>query len=190
MYIFLDNSNIWILQKKLSGKVQGKNDKFSSTDHKRFKSSCYEENLACRINFKWLGDLLGFKKGHDPSPHIFGSVPPDNERVWYMYEEAFSPKCVHLTKRTKEGKSTGEDQDLINVMLLTDYNKEDDLVLVAGDGGCLKPLRRLMERRQRAQWNRAQGRSMLSAGQLQHPPPQCGLHQPESLPEVPGACLC
>ncbi|KAL5474792.1 hypothetical protein EMCRGX_G026802 [Ephydatia muelleri] len=147
-----------ISRKKLSGKVQGKNDKFSSTDHKRFKSSCYEENLACRINFKWLGDLLGFKKGHDPSPHIFGSVPPDNEPgVVAWYEEAFSPKCVHLTKRTKEGKSTGEDQDLINVMLLTDYNKEDDLVLVAGDGGCLKPLRRLMERRQRAQWNRAQG---------------------------------
>ena len=27
-HIFIDNSYLWILQKKLSGKVQGKNDKF------------------------------------------------------------------------------------------------------------------------------------------------------------------
>ena len=166
-HIFIDNSNLWILQKKLSGKVQGKNDmfmqmdkivssgqgtidgdhgSFSTAEYKRFKNSYYDEDPACRTHFKRLGDLLGFKKGHDPSPHIFGSVPPDNDQVWCMYEEVFGPKCVHLTKRTKEGKSTREDQDLISVMLLTDYNKEDDLVLVAGDGGYCMPLMKLMEK--------------------------------------------
>ncbi|KAL5474785.1 hypothetical protein EMCRGX_G026795 [Ephydatia muelleri] len=163
-HIFIDNSNLWILQKKLSGKVQEKNDKFirmdemmssgqvtidesfSTAECKRFKNSYYDEDPACRTHFERLGDLLGFKKGHDPSPHIFGSVPPDNERVWYMYEEVFGPKCVHLTKRTKEGKSTREDQQLISVMLLTDYNKKDDLVLVAGDGGYCTSLMRLMEK--------------------------------------------
>ena len=162
-HIFIDNSNLWILQKKLSGKVQGKNNmymfteidkmtidgddgSFSTPQCKRFKSSYYDEDPTCRTHFKRLGDLLGFEKGHDPSPHIFGSVPPDNEQVWRMYEEAFGPKCVHLTKRTKEGKSTREDQQLISVMLLTDYNKEDDLVLVAGDGGYCTSLMRLMDK--------------------------------------------
>ena len=166
-HIFIDNSNLWILQKKLSAKFHWKNDMFMQMDEivssrqgtidgddgsfspaqcKRFKNSYYDDDPACRTHFKRLGDLLGFKKGHDPSPHIFGSLPPDNDQVWYMYEEAFGPKCVHLTKHTKEGKSTREDQQLISVMLLTDYNKEDDLVLVAGDGGYYTSLMRLMDK--------------------------------------------
>ena len=166
-HIFIDSSNLWILQKKLSGKVKGKNDMFMQMDEivssgqgtidgdhgsfstaqcKRFKSSYYDEDPTCRTHFKRLGDLLGCKKGHDPSPQIFGSVPPDNDQLWCMYEEVFGPKYVYLTKCTKEGKSTMEDQDLISVMLLTDYNIEDDLILVAGDGGYCTSLMRLMEK--------------------------------------------
>ena len=166
-HIFIDSSNLLILQKKLSGKFHWKNDMFMQMDEivssrqgtvdgddgffspaqcKRFKNSYYDDDPACHTHFKQLGDLLGFKKGHDPSPHIFGSVPPDNDQVWYMCVEAFGPQCVHLTKHTKEGKSTGEGQQLISVMLLTDYNKEDDLVLVAGDGGYCTSLMRLMDK--------------------------------------------
>ena len=64
-HIFIDSSNLWILQKKLSGIVQRKKDMFSkmdeivssgqgtidgdygffsSTDHKRFNSSYYNED--------------------------------------------------------------------------------------------------------------------------------------------------
>lgn len=118
VFVFVDNSNLWIEGKKISGQ------------HQKPK---IPSNGLYRVEY---GKLLShITEGRDLGavPKLYGSEPPPNDSVWKMIEsKGFD---VSVFKRNIFGKEKGVDMRLgldIGKLVLSPEEKAT-IVLVAGD---------------------------------------------------------
>ena len=116
--IFVDNSNVWIEGKKLSGKRQ---------------RPAVPTNTLYRIDY---GNLLGVVQDGRmlaDVPKLYGSEPPPNDSVWRMIEsKGFK---VEVFKRNIFNKEKGVDMKMgidIAQLVHTSYSS-GIVIIVAGD---------------------------------------------------------
>lgn len=118
VHIFVDNSNLWIEGKKISGRKQ--KPKVKSNYYYRIE---YGKLLSHILHGRTLGDL----------PKLYGSEPPPNDSVWKMIKsKGFD---VSVFKRNIFNKEKGVDMKMgmdITKLILT-AEKPGILSLVAGD---------------------------------------------------------
>jgi len=118
VYIFVDNSNIWITGKEVSGQS---------------KSKPVPSNYWYRVDY---GKLLTLVQGQRPlgdMPKLYGSEPPPVDSVWKRIQEhGFD---VTLFKRNIFNKEKGLDMKLgMDVTMLAMRVKPPGIVaLIAGD---------------------------------------------------------
>ncbi len=119
VYLFVDNSNIWIEGKKASG---------------RQKTPPVPSNYNYRIEY---GDLLKHVmegRSLGAIPQLYGSEPPPNDSVWRMIES--KGYDVNVFKRNFFGKEKGVDMRLgldVAKLIYRPPSKKGVLILVAGD---------------------------------------------------------
>ena len=121
IYIFVDNSNIWIGAKKLGSKM------------KNFKSP---EDHRVRIDYKLLMEHVANGRNVDPEGcKIYMSEPPEIERVKTKIEESGWSIEV-LLKSTFTGKEKEVDSTIIKdivVLAKIPVIKQSTIVLISGD---------------------------------------------------------
>ncbi len=123
VYVFVDNSNLWIGGKKISGR----NKKVPSNYNYRID---YGRLLTLVLEGRTLGDV----------PKLYGSEPPPNDSVWKMIEsKGFS---VNVFKRNIFNKEKGVDMKMgmdITTLFLT-VTQPGIIAAVAGDADFLPVL--------------------------------------------------
>jgi len=116
VYLFVDNSNVWIEGKRVAGKIFGE-----------------DKRDAWRLDF---GKLLRFVGSGRTvySARLYGSKPPPNDSVWAKAEQrGFVPTILERNARNKE---KGVDAELIMDVMetLTETPTKGILAIAAGDG--------------------------------------------------------
>lgn len=118
IYIFVDNSNIWITGKEVSG---------------RSKVTPVRSNYWYRVDYGKLLDLVQGQRPLGDLPKLYGSEPPPVDSVWRRIKEhGFD---VTLFKRNIFNKEKGLDMKLgMDVTMLAMRVKPPGIIaLVAGD---------------------------------------------------------
>lgn len=132
VFIFVDNSNLWIEGKKFSGKQQ--NPPVKSNYHYRIEYG------------KLLGHVLGERELGDV-PKLYGSEPPPNDSVWNMIRsKGFD---VNVFKRNVFGKEKGVDMKMgidITELVLTAPSSAT-IAIVAGDADFVPVVEKAREKR-------------------------------------------
>jgi len=118
VFVYVDNSNLWIEGKKISGKR--KKPPVPSNYNYRIE---YGKLLNHVLNGRALGDV----------PKLYGSEPPPNDSVWNMIRsKGFD---VNVFKRNIFGKEKGVDMQMgidITELVLT-KKPPSTIAIVAGD---------------------------------------------------------
>jgi uncharacterized LabA/DUF88 family protein len=118
LYVFVDNSNLWIEGKKVSG---------------RKGTPPVPSNYNYRVEYgKLLKHIVGTRKLADV-PKLYGSEPPPNDSVWKMIKsKGFD---VQVFKRNIFNKEKGVDMKMgIDVTKLTlQVSPPQTIALVCGD---------------------------------------------------------
>lgn len=118
IYVFVDNSNVWIEGKKVSGRRQ---------------TPAVPSNRLYRIEYGRLLEHVREGRTMGDVPRLYGSEPPPNDSVWRMIEsKGFD---VQVFKRNIFNKEKGVDMkmglDITKLALLT--RPPGTIVLVVGD---------------------------------------------------------
>lgn len=133
IWIFVDNSNIWIGAKYLANKVKG------------FKSS---KDHRVRLNIGKLTDVVS-KKRRVKKGMLYGSEPPQIDSVWEKIREhkgwdVQTKKKSFLTHKEKEVDA----QLLVDVTELactTPRSERSTIVLITGDADMCPAVEKIME---------------------------------------------
>ena len=129
IWIFVNDSNIWIEAKKLQSK------------QKMFKTS---EDHRVRMDMGKLADVLA--KGRPIHQGIlYGSEPPSIDSVWEkIHEQGWK---VHITQSTsKRGQlSTKIVVDVVTLAEKTPPKERSSIVLVTGDAGIIPAIEKVVE---------------------------------------------
>lgn len=132
VWIFVNDSNIWIEAKKLQGK------------HKMFKTS---EDHRVRMDMGKLSDVLA--KGR-PIQHgkLYGSEPPKIDTVWKRIREQ-GWDVVTLPRTPKRGKekqiSTKFVVDVVSLAEKTPPEERSTIILVSGDADIIPAIDKVIE---------------------------------------------
>ena len=124
-YVFVDNSNVWIQGKKLSGAAHG-----------------LPENNRYRIDYgKLLQHVLDGRQLADV-PRLYGSEPPPNDSVWKIIKsKGFD---VQVFKRNFLNKEKGVDMRMgLDIQRLIFTKPMAPVVIVAGDADFVPVLEEL-----------------------------------------------
>lgn len=119
VYVFVDNSNVWIEGKRLSG---------------RRSKPPVESNHRYRVDY---GNLLGVVQDGrllGDIPRLYGSEPPPNDSVWKRIEkQGFK---VEVFRRNVFNKEKGVDMKMgLDVgRLVYSFVTPTTVIIVAGDG--------------------------------------------------------
>jgi len=114
-YVFVDNSNVWIQGKRLSG------ERFNLPENNRY-----------RIDYgKLLQHVLGTRT-LAAVPRLYGSEPPPNDSVWRMI--AAQGFDVHVFRRNIRNKEKGVDMQMgLDIQRLIFTQPMQTVIMVAGD---------------------------------------------------------
>ena len=119
VYVFVDNSNLWIEGKKLSG--MGKHPPVPSNYNYRIE---YGKLLNLIVGTRQLADV----------PKLYGSEPPPNDSVWNIIRsKGFD---VNVFKRNIQNKEKGVDIAMsldVAKLLYKSSRPAGIIALVAGD---------------------------------------------------------
>ena len=141
-YIYIDNSNIFIEGKRVSAVAKG------------LAMNVYDAMNNGILDYEYkmsFGRLHEFVVGQDKSQIaravLFGSRPPPNDSLWKYAEQAGFE--LVLEDRNVANKEKKIDTGIVSAMVRDAYKKmnfaSDVLVLVAGDGDFVPPVRDLVE---------------------------------------------
>jgi len=143
-YIYIDNSNLYIEGKRVSAVKNGLAMNIYDAMNNRIIDQAYT------ISF---GRLHEFVAGADQSKiaraALFGSRPPPNDGIWrYAKHAGFE---LILEDRNIANKEKKIDTGIVSAMVRDAYKSvnasSDTIVLVAGDGDFVPPVRQLVEDR-------------------------------------------
>ena len=131
IWIFVNDSNIWIEAKKLQSK------------QKMFKMS---EDHRVRMDMGKLADVLA-KKRPIIEGSLYGSEPPSIDTVWkQIHEQGWK---VHTTQRTSRGKekqvSTTFIVDVVALAEKTPPEQRSSIILVTGDASVIPAIEKIVE---------------------------------------------
>jgi hypothetical protein len=118
VYVFVDNSNLWIEGKKVSG---------------RLSKPPVPSNYNYRVEYGWLLNHVVGTRDLADVPKLYGSEPPPNDSVWKMIRsKGFD---VKVFKRNIFNKEKGVDMKMgIDITKLTLLTEPPAVVaIVAGD---------------------------------------------------------
>ena len=133
IWIYVDNSNIWIGAKKLASKVKGFQ---SSKDHR------------VRINIGNLTDVVS-KSRDVKTGTLYGSEPPQIDSVWDKIREH-----KHWTVKTKKKSYLTHKEKEVDAQLLVDVtevacttpvSERSTIVLITGDADMCPAVEKIME---------------------------------------------
>lgn len=141
-YIYVDNSNVFIEGKRVSAVAKG----LAMNVYDAMNNGILD--YGYQISF---GRLHEFVAGQDKSQIaravLFGSRPPPNDSIWkYAKQAGFE---LVLEDRNIANKEKKIDTGIVSAMVKDAYKKmnpaSDTIVLVAGDGDFVPPVRDLVE---------------------------------------------
>jgi uncharacterized LabA/DUF88 family protein len=141
-YIYVDNSNVFIEGKRVSAVSKG----LAMNVYDAMNNGILD--YGYQISF---GRLHEFVAGQDKSQIaravLFGSRPPPNDSIWkYAKQAGFE---LVLEDRNIANKEKKIDTGIVSAMVKDAYKKmnaaSDTIVLVAGDGDFVPPVRDLVE---------------------------------------------
>lgn len=141
-YIYVDNSNLYIEGKRVSAVENGLAMNIYDAMNNRIIDHSYT------ISF---GRLHEFVAGSDESKiaraALFGSRPPPNDGIWRFAERAGFE--LILEDRNVANKEKKIDTGIVSAMVRDAYKyvdkSSDIIVLVAGDGDFVPPVRDLVD---------------------------------------------
>ena len=117
-YVFVDNSNVWIEGKKISG---------------RKSKPPVPANSFYRIDYGKLLKHVLDSRGLAAEPKLYGSEPPPNDSVWEMIRsKGFDVKIFQRNIYNKE-KGVDMRMGLDIVKLVLSQPEKAPVVIVAGD---------------------------------------------------------
>lgn len=121
IYIYVDNSNIWIVAKKMQSAKQNLQTK---------------EDHRIRID---VGKLAAAIANHRTISNgiVYGSIPPPTDSVWNkMKGDNFEVKCKKRSTWTGKEKQVDAEMstDITTTAIKTPSEKRSTIVLVSGDG--------------------------------------------------------
>lgn len=156
VYVFVDNSNIWIEGKKVSGRQQQppvESDYWYRVD----AGNLLQHILAGRT----LADI----------PQLYGSVPPPNDTVWKKIEAAGFG--VTLFDRNTRNKEKGLDMEIgLDMNDLTwKIQTPGTMILVAGDADYVPVIERVKPKGWRVEvwyWSNAAEKLRISADRYEN----------------------
>ncbi len=124
VFIFVDNSNIWIEGKRISGSM---------------KSPPVDMNYYYRIEYGCLLTHVCEGRNLGAMPQLYGSEPPPNDSVWKMIRS--KGYDVNVFKRNFFGKEKGVDMrmgmDVAKLIFRQKPRKDDTIIIIAGDADFL-----------------------------------------------------
>ena len=131
IWIFVNDSNIWIEAKKLQSK------------QKMFKTS---EDHRVRMDMGKLADVLA-KQRPIIEGNLYGSEPPSIDTVWKrIHEQGWK---VHTTQRTSRGKEKQTTTTLVvDIVALAETippEQRSSIILVTGDASVVPAIERVVE---------------------------------------------
>ena len=131
VWIFVNDSNIWIEAKKLQSK------------QKMFKTS---EDHRVRMDMGKLADVLA-KQRPIIEGNLYGSEPPSIDTVWKrIHEQGWN---VHTTQRTSRGKekqtTTTLVADIVALAETTVPERRSSIILVTGDASIIPAIEKIVE---------------------------------------------
>ena len=131
IWIFVNDSNIWIEAKKLQSK------------QKMFKTS---EDHRVRMDMGKLADVLA-KQRPIIEGNLYGSEPPSIDTVWKRIRE--QGWKVHTTQRTSRGKEKQATTTLVvDIVALAETippEQRSSIILVTGDASVIPAIERVVE---------------------------------------------
>ncbi len=139
-FAYVDNSNVWIEGMRVSAVAHGiAPDIITAMNYSILDQSWRMD----------IGRLFDFITGPKPGrAMLYGSRPPTNDSLWNRAEQVGFE--VILKERTAANKERGLDESIITDMLDDSHHlmkaARDEITLVAGDGGYVPPVLRLIER--------------------------------------------
>ena len=139
-FVYVDNSNVWIEGMRVSAVVHGIAPDIYSAMQNRILDQGW------RID---IGRLLEFAGGNNVGRAIiYGSRPPQNDSLWNRAEQVGFEVAVQ--DRTPMNRERGLDELIITDMIDDSHQRmnpdSDEITLVAGDGGYVPPVARLIQR--------------------------------------------
>ena len=131
VWIFVNDSNVWIEAKKLQSK------------QKMFKTS---EDHRVRMDMGKLTDVLA-KQRPIIEGNLYGSEPPSIDTVWKrIHERGWK---VHTSQRTSRGKEKQTNTRLVaDIIVLAETippEKRSSIILVTGDASVIPAIERVVE---------------------------------------------
>ena len=132
IYIFVDDSNIWIAAKQLRSRL------------KRYKTS---EDHRVRIDMGKLADVLADGRTIEQGI-LYGSEPPPHDTVWNkIREKGFRVKSEHRHILTGKEKKidTGLVADITATAILTPQDQRTTIIVVTGDADVIPALDKVIE---------------------------------------------
>ena len=134
IFIFVDDSNIWIEAKKLSAS-------------KKFKTAPLSEDPRVRIDMGKLADVLANKRPVKQGI-LYGSEPPPIDTVWKKIEKK-GFKVISKRRDAFTGKEKQIDTnivaDITATAIRTPIHERTTIVLVTGDANVLPALEKVIE---------------------------------------------
>ncbi len=139
-YVYVDNSNVWIEGMRVSAVAHGAAPDIYTAMQNHILDQSW------RID---IGRLFEFAVGDDVGRAIlYGSRPPENDSLWNRVKQVGFE--VHVQDRTVANRERGVDEAIITDMLDDSHQlmdpATDEITLVAGDGGYMHPVTRLIQR--------------------------------------------
>src|SRR5690348_7403770 len=120
IFVYVDNSNIWIEGKRLSGKQQ---------------RPPVESNYNYRIDYGRLLTHIARGRSMPTMPQLYGSEPPPNDSVWKLIRS--KGYDVKVFKRNFFGKEKGVDMRMgmdVARLIYKEHPTPATVLIVAGDG--------------------------------------------------------
>jgi uncharacterized LabA/DUF88 family protein len=141
-YIYIDNSNVFIEGKRVSAVAKGLAMNVYDAMNNRIIDYDYKMSFGRLHEF-----VVGQDKSKIARAVLFGSRPPPNDSIWKYAEQAGFE--LVLEDRNVANKEKKIDTGIVSAMVKDAYKKmdaaSDVIVLVAGDGDFVPPVRDLVE---------------------------------------------
>ena len=163
LYVYVDNSNIWIEGKRVSAVRKGLVTNISQAITKGI------------LDRSWSYDFGRLYKAVCPDEAqigrsaLFGSRPPEDDSVWEAARHRGFE--VEVFDRNAANKEKGVDSAIITMMLEDSYqhmksDRGDKVVLVAGDRDYVPPVKALASRGFKTHvvcWRHATGKELIES---------------------------
>lgn len=142
LYIYVDNSNIFIEGKRASAVKKG----FAYDIYQAIEKGIFDP--AYRIDFGKLHKFVSGNGGTNIArAKLFGSRPPENDSLWKMADQAGFETVIY--DRNIQNKEKKVDISIVTEILKDAYTladkEKDTLILVAGDGDFVPAITTLVQ---------------------------------------------